>query len=145
MSLQSVSLIQAVQGCTAILLKAFARITERWSLGRSEQRLLLATSRSTLNRWLRNPESAKFSHDQLERVSCVLGIFAGLHRILGETPLADDWINRGNADFDGPPPLARMLGGNVRVYGIQRNPVSGSVKVLECRASLSPAFTRLPE
>ena len=109
----SESVDRGSDGRTAVLLKAFVKITERWNLGRSEQQILLATSRSTLNRWLRNPESAKLSRDQIERVSYVLGIFAGLHRILGETPLADEWIARRNADFGDAPPIARMLGGNV--------------------------------
>lgn len=44
----------------------------------------------------------------------MLGIFAGLRMVLGETTsLADEWIMRPNLDFGDRSPLARMLAGNV--------------------------------
>ena len=51
--------------------------------------------------------------DQVERLSHVIGIYGGLHAILGESPLADDWVRRPNVDFGNAAPLDRMLAGNV--------------------------------
>jgi uncharacterized protein (DUF2384 family) len=96
-----------------VALKAFAKIADRWGLECAQKRILLATTESTLRRWSRNPESAKLGRDQLERISYVLGIFAGLHQILGDTALADEWVKRPNSEFGNLTPLARMLGGNV--------------------------------
>jgi Protein of unknown function (DUF2384) len=96
-----------------VALKAFAKITERWGLERRQQQILLATSESALRRWLREPASASPSRDQLERISYIIGIFGGLHRILGDTSLADDWVSRPNRDFGDGMPIARMLAGNV--------------------------------
>jgi hypothetical protein len=53
------------------------------------------------------------SADQLERISYVLGIFDGLHRVLGDTAVADAWVNQPNRDFGGHTPLALMLNGTV--------------------------------
>jgi len=46
-------------------------------------------------------------------VSYVLGIYGGLHAILGESPFADEWVRRPNGDFGDATLLDRMLAGNV--------------------------------
>jgi hypothetical protein len=53
------------------------------------------------------------SRDQVERLSYILGIYGGLHSILGEVPLADEWVSRANLDFGDQSPMQRMLAGNV--------------------------------
>jgi hypothetical protein len=98
---------------SAIALAAFAKIAERWDLRRAERARLLATTESSIYRWVADPTFATLSWDQLERISYVLGIFAGLHAILGDIPFADEWIRMPNADFGGAPPLDRMLEGSV--------------------------------
>jgi uncharacterized protein (DUF2384 family) len=94
-------------------LKGFFLMSGRWGLSRAQERVLLATSESTLHRWRREPESADPSSDQMERISYVLGIFNDLHRILGDVPFADEWVKRPNLDFGDDAPLNRMLAGNV--------------------------------
>ena len=97
----------------AAALKAFFKIAGRWGLNRSQMQKLLGTSESSLHRWIKEPEGAQPTADQLERISYVLGIFDGLHRILGDTPFAEAWVNQSNRDFGDYTPLHRMLGGNV--------------------------------
>jgi hypothetical protein len=46
-------------------------------------------------------------------VSYILGVFSGLHAVLGDTALADEWVLRANRDFGNRTPLSRMLAGNV--------------------------------
>ncbi|HEY0396306.1 MAG TPA: antitoxin Xre-like helix-turn-helix domain-containing protein [Candidatus Elarobacter sp.] len=99
------------QAATAI--RAFFRIAELWKLSRAQSATLLAASDRSVDRWKGNAESAELTRDQLERISYVLGIYAGLHAILAESPLADTWVHRANADFGDGSPLQRMLAGNV--------------------------------
>ena len=55
------------------------------------------------------------THDALERISCVLGIYKALHILFVEPAQADGWIKRANLAtlFDGGSALDRMLGGQV--------------------------------
>jgi len=94
-------------------LKGFFKIAGRWGLSRGQERILLATSESSIHRWLKEPEAAQPTADQLERISYVLGIFDALHRIVGDTAFADAWVNQPNRDFGDYTPLARMLNGTV--------------------------------
>lgn len=73
----------------------------------------MASSRRTIARWKKDGKLVKLTPDQLVRISYVFRIYAGLHAILGESPLADNWIQRRNADFADETPLARMIVGNV--------------------------------
>jgi uncharacterized protein (DUF2384 family) len=98
---------------TAGAVRGFFRIADVWKVNRSERATLLATTPRSIDRWKKSAESAKLTRDQIERVSYVLGIYAGLHAILAESQLADDWVRRPNADFGGASPLDRMLAGNV--------------------------------
>lgn len=102
----------AVRSQTSGALRGFFRIAEIWGLNRAERATLLASSERSIDRW-KSDADADLNRDQLERLSYVLGIYGGLHSILGESPLADEWIRRPNADFGGAPPLRRMLAGNV--------------------------------
>jgi hypothetical protein len=95
-----------------VAVKAFNRIADAWKLTRPERRQLLAISDRTADRW-RDPAKAGPTRDQLERVSYILGIHAGLAAIFEDAPLALEWVRRNNLDFGGASPLDRMLGGNV--------------------------------
>jgi hypothetical protein len=96
-----------------------ARIRESAYLGFGYQALrtssepLLAASLRSIARWERDASPARLHRDQLERISYILGIFSGLHAILGDSPIADEWVRRSNVDFGGMPPIERMLMGNV--------------------------------
>jgi hypothetical protein len=106
---------------SAIALKAFRRVADRWGLERKARATLLATSTRSIDRWEGDPSSADLNRDQLERISYVLGIYGGLHSVLGEAPLADEWVRRPNIDFGDAPPLNRMLAGNVGDLAFVRN------------------------
>jgi len=94
-------------------LRAFFRIMDAWKVGRSQRSTLLGVSDRSIDRWKNDPASGELRRDQLERVSYLLGIYAGLHAILAESALADDWVTRANADFGNRAPLDVMLAGNV--------------------------------
>jgi antitoxin Xre/MbcA/ParS-like protein len=102
-----------VRSKTAGALRAFFRIGDAWGLDRGQRATLLASSPRSIDRWKSDAASAELTRDQVERVSYVLGIYGGLHAILGESPFADEWVRRPNGDFGDTPPLDRMLAGNV--------------------------------
>jgi hypothetical protein len=94
-------------------LRGFFRIADVWGVSRRGRATLLAASERSVDRWASGASSATLTRDQVERISYVLGIYGGLHAILGESPFADDWVRRPNDDFGGASPLERMLAGNV--------------------------------
>jgi predicted protein tyrosine phosphatase len=106
---------------SAVALAAFGRIACRWDLCRSERAMLLAAPERSIYRWAKDPTKAALSWAQLERISYVLGIFAGLQAILGDAPLADKWVRMPNADFGGACPLDRMLSCSIgNLAGVRR-------------------------
>jgi hypothetical protein len=106
-------MLAARPNTSVVALKAFWRIVDRWGLNREDRATLLGSSPRSVSRWQRATSVPDLSRDQLERVSYLLGIYAGLHTVLGDTPLADEWVRRDNRDFGGRTPLSRMLAGNV--------------------------------
>jgi hypothetical protein len=94
-------------------IRGFFRIADTWLLSRKDRATLLATSERSIDRWSHDAASASLTRDQLERISYVLGIYGGLHAILGESPFANEWVRRPNGDFGDAAPLDRMLAGNV--------------------------------
>ncbi len=102
-----------VRSRTSGALRGFFRIADSWRLDRAQRATLLAASERSIDRWKSDAAAADLTRDQVERLSYVIGIYGGLHAILGESPLADDWVRRPNADFGDAAPLDRMLAGNV--------------------------------
>jgi uncharacterized protein (DUF2384 family) len=102
-----------IRSSTSGALRGFFRIADAWRLDRGQRATLLATSERSIDRWRADAGVADLARDQVERLSYVIGIYGGLHAILGESALADDWVWRPNADFGDAPPLDRMLAGNV--------------------------------
>jgi uncharacterized protein (DUF2384 family) len=96
-------------------IRAFTRISELWKLTVAEQlRLLGLSSRSTFFK-LRKDTAPRLSHDTLERLSYLLGIYKALQILLPDPAAADAWIRRPNdaPPFAGQSALERMLSGNV--------------------------------
>ena len=93
---------------------AFLNISKDWKLTTDEQICLLGVPRSTFFKW-REDMSGRLSHDTLERLSYILGIYKALQILIPDTALADSWIKRPNDDplFSGQSALTRMLSGNV--------------------------------
>lgn len=93
---------------------AFFNIAKDWKLSTDEQICLLGVPRSTFFKW-REDMSGRLSHDTLERLSYILGIYKALQILIPDPTLADSWIKRPNEDplFSGKSALTRMLSGNV--------------------------------
>lgn len=97
-------------------IRAFHNIADLWQLNADQQLTLLGhPGRSTYFRWKKQPEAAKLSHDTLERISYILGIYKALAILLPEPKAADNWIKKPNSAplFHGRSALERMLSGNV--------------------------------
>ncbi len=96
-------------------LRGFFRIAEKWKLSREEQIKLLNVPASTFYGWRMNPEHARLSHDTLERISYILGIYKNLHILLSDKKSADNWIHLSNKAplFAGRSAIDRMTSGNV--------------------------------
>lgn len=95
-------------------LAAFLNIAKAWKLSNEEQMQLLGVPRSTFFKW-KEEKTGRLSHDTLERISYILGIYKALQILLPLQTAADDWIKKPNAAplFGGRSALARMLSGNV--------------------------------
>ena len=96
-------------------LSAFFAISEKWGLNSEQERRLLGLpGRSAFSRWKRE-HRGRFSHDVIERISYVLGIYKALHILFADNKQADSWVTRANAAplFCGQTALDRMLAGQV--------------------------------
>lgn len=99
-------------------LRAFARLAEIWKLSGAQQARLLGlepTQLSTLYKWKSHPQRANPSHDTLDRISYLVGIYKSLHILLPDDAAADGWIRRANHApiFGGRSALELMLGGSM--------------------------------
>jgi hypothetical protein len=99
-------------------IRAFGRLAEMWKLSGAQQARLLGletTQLSTLYKWKSQPQRANLSHDTLDRISYLTGIYKALHILLPNDEAADTWIARANDAplFSGRSPLSRMLSGSM--------------------------------
>lgn len=98
----------------AVLLKAFGRIADAWSLTDQEAAALLDVSESTWRR-ARSPGFPDWlTDDQMLRISAILGLYEGLE-IYFNPPLGRQWIklpNRGR-EFNGQRPVDSMICGGL--------------------------------
>lgn len=105
-----------VRAMSSAGLRAFFNIARDWALSTEQQIVLLGSpGRSTFFKWRAAPETAQLSHDALERLSYILGIYKALQILLPDPSAADGWIKKPNdaAPFGGRSALDRMLSGNV--------------------------------
>ncbi len=96
-------------------LRTFFNISKDWKLTDQEQISLLGSiGRSTFYKW-KNEKFGRLSHDTLERISYLLGIYKSLQILLPNPKSADRWIKKPNDAplFGGRSALERMLSGNV--------------------------------
>ena len=99
---------------TGTALKAFVRLSERWSLSNPDAAALLGVSASTWDRIKAGKWDGALSQDQLTRVSAIVGIFKGLHLLFADG-MADRWPrlpNRGPV-FERKSPIAAMIDGGI--------------------------------
>jgi hypothetical protein len=95
--------------------RTFFRIAGLWRLDAEQQMAMLGLrSRSTYFKWKRE-QKARLDHDQLERISHVLGIYKALQILLPDPAAADNWVSRPNLawPFQGEPALELMLRGGI--------------------------------
>ena len=93
--------------------RAFFRIMDAWEVRDPEARILLGRpSRTTFYAWKKG-QGGKLSHDTLERVSYVLGIYKALQLLLPSPSQADAWMKRPNGALGGRSALEHALGGRV--------------------------------
>ncbi len=97
-------------------LQAFFHLSLQWELSAAEERVLLGSPpESTFFSWKAKKTAARLSHDVLERISYLLGIYKALHILLPNQQSADTWIRKPNAAslFNGQSAIDRMLAGNL--------------------------------
>jgi uncharacterized protein (DUF2384 family) len=93
--------------------RAFFRIAEAWGVTDAEARILLgAPSRSTFYNYKRG-EGGALSHDTIERISYVLGIYKALQLLFPNAQQADAWMRKPNDIFGGRSAVEHALGGRV--------------------------------
>lgn len=107
-------------------MKAFSNLANRWKLDKGTWHVLLGrNSPNTIRNWIHDAEKGDASpldFDVQERLSHLLSIYDGLHRLFGDAEYADQWVHTPNRAFGGEAPLQRMLTGrfsdlyDVRLY-----------------------------
>jgi hypothetical protein len=96
---------------SAVGIKAFLRIAEKWGVKDPDARALLGgISSGTFYGLKKTPDARPLDQDTLTRISLLIGIFKALH-ILYSQRLADAWMTlpNGNPMFRGSTPLAYIL------------------------------------
>lgn len=94
----------------SVALTALKRITERWRLQKQQIPLLVQRSARTVRDWFER-DRGSLDPDVLERISHLIGIYDGLHRIFGDNAYADRWIHEPNEAFQGRSPGDILLSG----------------------------------
>lgn len=96
-------------------LRTFFGIMQAWSVDAGQSMTILGAPASTYYKWKADPEKARLSRDQFERLSYVFGIYKALQILLPDSVIADSWVNRENAAplFSGHRPIELMSHGLV--------------------------------
>ncbi|WP_394690699.1 antitoxin Xre-like helix-turn-helix domain-containing protein [Hoeflea sp.] len=98
----------------AVALKAFARIADAWSLTLREAAALADMSESTWKRAKRPGFAGDLTHDQMLRLSALIGLYKSLELYFNE-PIAGEWVKLTNKgpEFDGARPVDAMIAGGL--------------------------------
>lgn len=98
----------------SVALKAFFGIARKWELSPEQECILLGVPKATFYRWKKAQKGA-LSHDHLERISYVLGIYKALKILLPSEAAANQWIHKANSAplFGGKSALDKLLAGRV--------------------------------
>jgi hypothetical protein len=111
-----------------VAVRAFVGVAERWNIPKGDWPALLGkSSPNTVRSWIESaslgdPVGARLDADVAERISHLLSIYDGLHRLFGDGAYADRWIRLENAAFGGEAPLSRLRSGRfsdlyeIRIY-----------------------------
>ena len=95
-------------------LKAYRRLADLWRLSNDQAAALIDVTDRTWARMKKPGWSGRLSHDQLLRLSALVGLYKGLQLYFGK-PLANDWAGRENDGplFRGERPLDLMIAGGL--------------------------------
>lgn len=107
-------------------IQAFVSLTERWQIAKAAWPILLGRSPSTIRTWLRVSKGGinrevPLAEDVQERISHLVSIYDGLHRLFGDVPYSDSWIQTPNHAFGDQTPLERLLRGDLASMGEVRS------------------------
>ena len=120
-------------------LQAFFNLCDRWQLSSADQRTLLgAPPESTFFKWKAEKSTSRLSHDVLERISYLLGIYKDLNILLPSPRAADEWIHKPNHAplFNGQTALQRMLAGSIVDLADRRRWIDGQKEIVEFEDSV---------
>ena len=100
----------AADGRAAIALKAFGRIVDEWKLTLAEAAALADMSESTWKRAKKPGFAGDLTHDQMLRLSAVVGIYKSLTLYFGDE-IAPRWMTLPNAGplFEAARPVDMMV------------------------------------
>jgi hypothetical protein len=110
-------------------LRTFFRIADAWRLSVAERRAIFGNvAKQTLYNWRRQPESARLTGDQLDRLSYLFGIYKALHIIFPRPEQADTWLRRPNAapPFGGKPAAELLFSGKMEDLARVRRYLDGA-------------------
>ncbi|MGH8443748.1 MAG: antitoxin Xre-like helix-turn-helix domain-containing protein [Solimonas sp.] len=115
----------------AVGLRQTLSIANAWKLGQAELGRLLGATPRTLQRWRdqANDEGRlELSGDTVERMSYLLGIHKALTILLPTPDNQPLWLRNANSEpqFNGQPPLERMLSGQVADLYVIRHYLDGA-------------------
>jgi len=99
-----------VDGRSAVALKAFGRIVQDWGLTLTEAAALADMSESTWKRAKKPGFAGDLTHDQMLRLSAVIGIYKALQLYFGNE-IAQSWVRLPNQGplFGGAHPVGTMI------------------------------------
>ena len=102
--------LPVADGRSAVALKAFGRIVQDWGLTLSEAAALADMSESTWKRAKKPGFAGDLTHDQMLRLSAVIGIYKSLRLYFGDE-IAQSWVRLPNQGplFGGARPVDAMI------------------------------------
>lgn len=111
---------------SAVAIKAFKALCDRWGLANAEAAALLGVSESTWDRVKRGTWKQPLSQDQLTRASAAIGVYKGLHLLFADA-MADRWPKLPNSGpiFQRRSPVEAMVEGGIPIMLETRRYIDG--------------------
>lgn len=114
---------QTSERLSAPSFRIFLGVADKWDLKVQERITLLGgISEATYYNWKKEGVT-KLDHDQLERLSLLLGIWKGMRLLFANPDSGIKWLKANNRDlpFGGQSPLSTMLRGSIDdLYAVRR-------------------------
>ncbi|WP_425404100.1 antitoxin Xre-like helix-turn-helix domain-containing protein [Hwanghaeella sp.] len=112
--MESLVIERAAPERQAVALKAFSRIADAWSLTLREAAALADMSESTWKRAKKPGYAGDLTHDQMLRLSALVGIYKSLELYFNDQ-ISRNWIKLSNKgpEFDGARPVDAMIAGGL--------------------------------